>query len=196
MPQLDSDTFTYSDGNLATVSSGKWTKLSGMADCVVVSNAIRGTGADSVDVITSWSGSTGDQWSQATLVTTNGDDGGPTVRSDATSTFYGVHSAGATGWGIYRVLTGGFTRIAGYSGSADNSDVAYLEIQSTTLIMKEGGSGGTTVLTITDSNIASGKPGMWMFSTGSRYDLWSAGDFSGGGASPVALSTLTLMGVQ
>src|SRR5436190_9493647 len=116
MPTLDSDSFTYSNGNLATVSSAKWTKLSLTPDCVVTSNAITGTASnDCAAVITSWSGSTSNQWAQATLVTRTGDDGGPTVLSNATGTYYNVGAGSA--WNLYKVIAGSYTLLAADGGA-------------------------------------------------------------------------------
>lgn len=181
MPQLDSDAFTYSNGNLATVSSGKWTKLSGFSDLVVSSNAVTGSGENG-DVISSWSGSTTDQYSQVTLATANV-DGGPTVRSDGASTFYLLDTQGpGNGWVIFRVTGGSFVSIGGSSTlTIADGDTAYLEMQGSTLVAKHN---GTVVITVPDeTSIASGKPGIFISGSTLVVDNWAAGDFSAGGTS-------------
>lgn len=175
MPQLDSDTFTYSNGNLATVSSAKWTKLSGFNDLVVASNQVTGSG-DAGSVITSWSGSTADHYSQV-LVATNADDGGPTVRSSATNTFYLLDINSGTSWHVYRAPA--FTDLGNATATAANGDTAYFEMQGTTIISKLN---GVTVNNITgESTIASGKPGIWISGGSLLLDTWVAGDFAAGG---------------
>lgn len=182
MPQLDSDAFTYSNGNLATASAAKWTKLSGFSDCVVASNQLSGSGGgDAGDVITSWAGNAADQYSQLTLAA-SADSGSPTVRSDAASTFYMAERfAGVT---IWRVVGGSFTSIGTASVTWANGDVHYLDMQGTTLVCKQNGTVVATVLG--ENSIPSGKPGIWISGTAYVVDDWAAGDFAGGGGPTVA----------
>lgn len=186
MPQLDSDSFTYSNGALASVSSGKWTKLSGAGtDFTVASNQIKGTaGFESADVITSWAGSGSDHYSQLAVVTV-ANDGGPSIRSDATYTFYFLDVTTSAATNVYKVVGGSFTAINNTSITWANGDTAYLEMQGNTIISKQN---GTTRHNFTDSSIASGKPGFWCDAASILFDDWAAGDFSAGGPTAAELA--------
>jgi hypothetical protein len=179
MPQLDSDSFTYSNGLLATVSGGKWTKLSGFIDLSVSSNQLKGgtNNQDHAAVITSWSGSTTNHYSQAVIATMN-NDGGPTIRANAASTFYLCDTA-TSGFTIYKCVTGTFTSLTANSPTISAGDTIYFEAQGNTLTVKQN---GTTRITFGDSSIASGKPGMHTFDNLLVWDNWAAGDFSAGAA--------------
>ena len=178
MPQRDSDAFTYSDGNLATVSSGKWTKLSGFADLTVVSNKLQRTASgDSFSVITTWSGSTGDQYSQA-VMSTVASNAGPTLRSDGTSTMYLLAcNVGGSTTRVYKCVSGTFTQLDSVASVPSNGDTIYFEIQGYAMISKFN---TTVVNNFTDggSAIATGKPGMYFSGTSPIFDDWAAGDFS------------------
>lgn len=175
MPQFDSDAFTYADGNLATVSSAKWTKMSSLADMVVSTNKVRGTGADSASVITSWSGSTTDHYAQVAVSTISSDAGGPTVRGDAVNNMYLGHLGTSSAIEVYSDVVGTFTRIIASASNCANGDTFYLEIQGTNLVVKKN---GVQTDTVSNSALASGKPGVYGFDTTHRLDDWAAGDFS------------------
>ena len=188
MPQLDSDSFTYSNGNLATVSSAKWTKLSGFLDLVVTSNQLNGTGgSDGAAVITSWAGSTTDQYAQVTYAAANA-YGGPTIRSDGTSTFY-LLDCQPTVWALYKVIAGGFTALSTQSVTSVNGDLAYIEMQGTVITCKRNGVTLGTLTQVSESSIASGKPGIRIYDNAQIVDDWLAGDFSAGGSGIVPIVT-------
>lgn len=182
MAQLDSDVFTYSNGNLATVSSAKWTKLSGFADLVVASNQVRGANVDCIAVITTWPGSTTDQYAQMVLSTVSGDSGGPAIRCSAVDDGYIVSHIGGTSFRVFKVVNGVFTNI-GTGGTPANGDLAYIELQGTTLILKQN---GVTRITLpSESSIASGQPGAFSFDAIGLLDSWAAGDFAVSGLTQV-----------
>jgi hypothetical protein len=185
MPQLDQDSFTYSDGALAGASGAKWTKLSGFTDVSVASNQVTGNGGNCVAVITTWSGSTTDQYSQITTATSAApaDNGGPTVRSNAVDTFYlcyGGFNAGSQ-YSAYKCVGGVYTSIGTAGGTPSSGDVVYIEMQGSTIVCKENG--GTIITVSSESSIASGKPGIQTNAAAAKSDDWVAGDFAVGDTS-------------
>lgn len=182
MPQLDSDVFIYSNGNLATVSGGKWTKLSGFADLVVTSNQLQGAGGgnDKVGCITAFSGSATNHYSQIT-VGTNAAFAGPTVHSNTGNIFY-LFELNINGTQCQITLcNGGYSALSTFTAQVVGGDVAYLEWVSGVLTAKIN---GVTKGSVSDSSIASGKPGIRIFDSGSSIivNAWAAGDFSAGGS--------------
>ena len=183
MPQLDSDSFAYSNGNLASVSSGKWTDLSSVNPLTVTSNKVSGS-VEAMGVITTWSGSTTDQYAQVTLDTVGVDGTGPTVRSNAVYTCYLlVCKLSGNDTKIFRVVGGTYTQLSAADVAWATGDVAYLEIQGSQLLVKRNGS-TQSALTVTDgSPIVSGKPGANAVTD--TISAWAAGDF--GGATPFVM---------
>lgn len=194
MPQLDSDAFTYSNGNLATVSSAKWTKLTGMTDITVATNAVRGSGADCAAQITTWSGSTTSQYAQIVMTTKAADEGALLLFGNGVSTYYYIRGDGANGIDVYKVVTGSFTQVHGFGGSYVNGDTVYAENQAGNFNIKVN---GASAYTFTDTAITSGKPGVGAFSASGLFDDWAAGDFAaGGGAFTPGVASLLTLGVQ
>lgn len=193
MPQLDSDAFTYSNGNLATVSSAKWTKDTAFADPVVTSNQLNAAfDTDAAARISSWSGSTADHYSEAVLATDGGDNGGPCVRSDGAGTFYCVGTiAGAIR--IFEVTAGSFASIAGPTGAYAEGDTIRISAVGTTITVYAN---GVQQAQVTDGTITTGRPGMTPFSNAGKWDNWAAGDFAAAGGGSTKGPTLPLTGVQ
>jgi hypothetical protein len=155
-----------------------------------------------------WTGGA-DQYAQAKIVTLqSGRDMGPVVRGGGTSNatlsgyFFVLNepdaavSLGSTiQTRIYKATAGAasFTPLGpGNVGVVINSgDIAYLEVQGSspaTLVAKIG---TTTIITLTDSSIGSGSPGIYV-SSGST-GTWD--DFAAGAVQRNGCGTLLLLGV-
>lgn len=194
MPELDTDTFTYADGALDTVSGGKWTQLSGFNDILVASNALSGGAGDKVDVITSWSGSGTSHYSQCVQVAVDTFMPTVTVYSDAVSTFYLLETVGTPTWDVYKCVGGSFTSLNSVAQAQTNGDTVYMENQAGTIVTKRNG--GAAVNNFADGAIASGKPGLFVGGGGSAVlDNWAAGDFAAAGAA-ARPSRFGLLGVH
>ena len=179
MPQLDSDSFTYSDGALATVSSGKWAADSNLGDLDVSSGAVRSFTTNRAARIASWTGSTADHYAQCTLVTPDTNYGaGPIIRSDGAGTFYqvGINAINGSTSALYRWAAGTQIELQQFSMTVANGDTIYLEAQGTTLVVKQNGTVRTTLAG--EATIASGRPGLSGYTNWS-LDNWAAGDFGG-----------------
>jgi hypothetical protein len=186
------ETFTYSNGALSTASAGVWTKPSGFADMQVNTNAITAAGADAYNVITTWVGSTSNQYAQVVVTTPSTDGGGPVVKGDAVNNAYVGHTGGSPAIEeVYLVSGGGFTIKGNGGGTVIANDVFYIEVQSNVIIAKRN---GTLSFSFSDSTIATGKPGVYGFDNAHRLDTWQGGDFSGCGGASITLR-MGLMGV-
>jgi hypothetical protein len=180
MPQqFDADTFTYANGNLATVSSGKWTMDTWFStDLVVSGNAITGVAASGLRaaVITSWAGSTTDQWAELKMASGSGSGSpGPAVRSNGAGTYYFIKCSIGGTITLQRTVGNSSFALAIGTHNVAVGDVMRLEVQGTTLRTYVN---GVLDITFTDSNIASGKPGVYGTTATIFGDDWAAGDFS------------------
>lgn len=175
------DSFTYSDGALPTVSSGLWTAVLGTIN--VASNVIKGnTTGDNAVRRSDGSSYTDDQDSQivATVKPVEGsDDGGPCVRCQSGSnSFYLADFSVVSGkWhvGYFRCDSGTFHALGSDFDSgitANNGDTLKLRIAGTTLTASINGTDQTTQ---TDATYASGVPGIHIFNnTNIRWDSWQS----------------------
>lgn len=191
MPQLDSDTFPYSDGNLATVSGGKWAKLSAFADLKVVSGGVRGIAStDCQGQIAVWTGSLIDQYAQCTWTNFGHPQYcGPMICSNGVDSFY-VFDARANDHHIFKVTPGPtYTDLASSPAlGLASGDTLYIERVAGRITCKVN---GVTAVSVIDSTLT-GKPGLRTFEDGVALDNWVAGDFAapatgGAPADPTAL---------
>lgn len=204
MPQLASDDFLRAD---TTTLGANWTK-NGSGDIGIVSNQAKfnagGVGfCSSMYTGISWAG-VPDQYSQCALkVGESGKDYGVHVRgggsSDGTVSGYyfvindtdAAITLGSSSFsvGIYKA-TGGTGTFAAIGASVTGltisaNDVVYLEVAGTTLTAKIN---GVTILSRTDSAIASGNPGIYISGSGGTtvLDDWAGGSVSAGAAASAA----------
>lgn len=122
-----------------------------------------------------------DQWCQFTVAVVGDANGGAVLRmSTANDGYFIVQSGGQIQ--LYIVVAGVFTSLAGSSSVYALNDIVYGEVQGTTIIVKLN---GTTIITVTNLVITSGRPGPATNNT-FRIGAFSAGDFA------AALSTPSL----
>lgn len=171
MPQLDSDNFAYSDGALATVSSGKWSDAIGAV--AVLSGQIHNGGNENAAFITSWPGSLIAQYSEVKFV--SGAYGGPTIFNNGTGSFYIAELEQGNAVYLVKVTAGSFASLAnGGTTTAGHTYRIRVETIGTIVISDNG----TDIITFADSTFTTGKPGLRCWSN--YLDDWAAGDFSAG----------------
>lgn len=175
MTTLATDDFNRANGTLGA----NWTTVTGFNAFQIASNVVTQV-TEPGDTGARYNAVTfpNDQWSQVTVDVSINSNGGPAVRmaTDGSANYYVFVVAGGE-YRIYSISGGSGSLISNAAGSFSNGDVAYLEIQGTTLIAKKN---GVQVLTITDATHSAGAAGIHAYSIGSLDD-WSAGDFAGGG---------------
>ena len=178
-----SDNFNRADGALGA----NWTTPSGMSGLQIVSNQINGLGSPSVrvSVVATGAATFADDQEATVTVPTRGnfDYIGPVVRCDiAGATGYAIRSDGQNN-NVCRVVRFSGTTLTVLSGSTVN--IQYVAGDSLTL-RAEGSTitalkNGVTVQSFTDTNHASGQPGV-LYERGNtsatRGDLFSAADLA------------------
>lgn len=181
MSQKATDDFNRADSG--TLGSN-WTKLSSFSDLRITSNQCKASVAgDNVDAYTGFGSVDLDQYSQCKVATV-ASDGGPTVRSNTTSTFYLLDTA-ATSFRLYKCVSGSFTVLDNVTVTLNANDTAYIEAHGTTLTTKQNSS---VVNQITDSaidgSVTGGRyPGLHAFDQSIVYDDFAMGDLSPGPSS-------------
>jgi len=175
------DSFSYSDGALPTVSGGLWTGVLGTINAA--SNVIKGnTTGDNVVRRTDGHSYTDDQDCQivaSVIPVTGDDDGGPCVRCQSGSSSFYLCDFSVVGgkWhiGYYYCNAGTFNLLGvGFDTTitAANGDVLKLRIAGTTLTASIN---GTDQSTRTDSNLTTGVPGIHISNnTNIRWDNWQS----------------------
>jgi hypothetical protein len=170
------DTFTYSNGNLATVSSGVWAGVE--SDCVVASNAV------------SWSGFTfaisryatafsGDHYSQIDYTTSTNSEAAVVLRCSSSSvncfyTFINVEGNAE----LLKITPGpGFTSLASTSGLASSGTLKGTSVGSVQTFYRNG----TSILSTTNSDFNSNNyVGIGGYGeAGSTADNWQGGTGDG-----------------
>lgn len=185
MPQLDSDAFTYSNGNLETVSGGKWTKFSGIGGSIPVTSNKVGPGgsAEALAVISSWAGSLTAQYSEVDWV--SGDYSGVGIFGDGNASCYLLVIATTITY-IYKVVAGSFTQINPVTGPAPVSGHTYRLSMSVAGELVATDNGSTIMSVSSELSLTSGKPCMRSYN--GILDNWAAGDFSAGGGFKAAFA--------
>jgi len=182
--QLASDDFARADANNL---GGNWTKLGGtFTDIAIASQQAKGfqVSGDNCDAYTGVGAVNLNQWSQVTLLdaSSNAADGGPTVRSDTTGTFYilDYQFTAGTPYQLFKCISHGFTLLNSLSPTVNNNDTLYIEVQGTTIICKLN---GVTQITRTSESSIDGStvggpyPGIFIFSNSPLLDNFAMGNF-------------------
>lgn len=204
--QIASEAFTYSNGNIFSVSGGNWTQSggNGASTVTIVSNALSSASANGV--YGRWTGAgsfTADQYSQITVTSSNGTTRwiGVAVRmGTSTSGFTGyVLSCASTNCKLEKYVSGALTTLqaATAHGISINGKTVRLSITGTTLTpLVNGATPAGFSATYTDPAIASGTPG-WAVGSQASSSI-GADDWSGGitGNPSAATPTLTAAPVQ
>lgn len=175
------DTFTYSNGQLSTVSGGRWVDLS-TQKVQVASNAATydASAGDGIayDGSNTWAN---DHYAQAVLTGTGYPGLG--VRLGTGPNGYMCYAAGVPSGNlkIDKETAGSRTNLA--SLSLVSGHTGYLSAVGTTIEFKDN---TVSQGTVTDSAFASGKPGLFMYNGGSATaDLWEADNIpTGAGGGP------------
>lgn len=180
-----SDNFNRADSGTLGANWGAISTLSGFK--IVSNQAVQATtgsnGGNRYTAVTFGN----DQFSQITIAAdpNNFNYGGPCIRAASGAiTYYGAgfdsFNSGNTRQRIWKVVATTWTSLAASSSvNIAQNDVVYLQAVGNALTMKVNGS---TVLTATDSAIASGQPGFQSRSPGNQatFDDWSAADIVSG----------------
>ena len=190
MGQIVSDDFNRAN---STGLGANWTSSVGGGFDVVSNHASSAiTGGNDNAAVYSGAGWTGgnDQYSEAQIITKpSGQDAGVICRgATGAETFYlydvnfddaAVALGSSMTNRMYKTVGGSFTQLGSNSvETVSSGDVLRVEANGTSITAKRGGV--TKIGPITDSAIASGKPGLFGFGPGNVFDNWAAGDFSSG----------------
>lgn len=169
MAVVKTETCTNTDGTSFASHDANWKTNAGSGQ--VLSNAFRLTGTGEQGFFYDDASFTADQYSQVELAAlASGAFMGPSVRNGSA----GVHSyvvVYTDGSSTYFALlvAGSYTDLASPSGGLFATDTIYLEANGSTFTWKRN---GTTQASVTDSSLASGKPGFGGYDggTGTRLD--------------------------
>jgi hypothetical protein len=183
-----SDTFTYSNGALATVSSGVWAAVTGHADCAVASNKLATPATSTITHSRHTTAlSTDDQYAEATVNISGSGYREASVLarcSDDAATFYRLdYSSNSTGTlTVYKCEAGSFTLIDDQTGVGldSNDHTIRIEVEGTSI---RGYLDDVEIHNLTDSDISTGAhvgAGLYRTNSGGAptLDGFSGGDLS------------------
>ena len=180
------DSFTYSNGDLATVSSGKWVNAQGAFD--VASNQVKGTAAGSCRVYysTGTVSFSADHVSEAQKISASSYYGALCRMSGSGGSDTGYHWWIADGVvsKIYKCVAGAFTEL---------SNLGYYPPDGDYFSLEASGSGASGVVARSDStspattsrgtasaaDIGSGQPGLLANGATELLDNWRGDDLGG-----------------
>lgn len=198
MSILASDNFNRANETPLS-GGGNWTTQAGNNPFNLSSNVAVPSSVASDDVSVYTAGTwPNDHYSQADLTVTStggGDQGiGLVVRASAAAVthYRGIadHASSGNIW-ISKLVAGVYTNLSSSTSSWTNGATWELDVQGTTLTFKRA---GTTILSTTNSSIASGNPGIILSSlvTSASLDNWQGGDFSSGTVITPGTASLSL----
>ena len=187
MTQLATDNFLRADGAIGAL----WGGTTSFNAPVIVSHEARCASGDGNDAATTEQGGTwvANQYSEITIgsvVGTVSDNGvGPTVRSvfSGNLTMY-IAQSNTHETRIYKVVSGAYTQLGSDGPAVATGDVIRLTANGTTITVTKN---GTSIISVTDSSVTTGAPGIWATNSGGRgsISLWAGGDLTAG--TPIAV---------
>ena len=175
MQQFVIDTFNRSDGSLGSDWS---TILDSPSVPLIASQQIQSSYVYSTALFYGGINWPADQYAQAQIVQSNGGSTGPAVRMTSTGNYYAgtVGSFGNGNASVYIILDSRTNRSILASSSTAAvlpNDYLQLSVQGTTITLTNV-TQSATLLTVTDSTLPAGYPGLYVGSGGSLAN-WSAG---------------------
>ncbi|MGH9690059.1 MAG: beta strand repeat-containing protein [Candidatus Acidiferrales bacterium] len=163
----------------ASTLGANWTVLGGVSPLAISSNSASVSGGSYGEE--SWNGQmfAPDQWSRAKINTLDGNGAGVMVRAAGagTDTAYLYFCSTTSARSITKRIAGTSTTLATAGSACSVGDTLELDVAGTTLI---GIHNGSVDLTATDSSIASGAPGISVFTSGNSLVSWIGGNLPAG----------------
>ena len=166
--QIASDNFnSYSNGDLTTVSGGKWTAGSGNFD--VLSHQVQSNYTSTFTNLARWTGAgsfNDNQYSRLTIIAFSGSwqSMGPAVRvNSGLSTGYVTYWTGTNTVGLGKLVSGSWTTLNDTCGTVVVNDVIELDVTGSSTSVLTVKKNGATLCTYSDSSspITTGTPGLF-----------------------------------
>ena len=175
--------FTYSGGgasatddfNRASIGTD-WTTLTNQSTLTINSSTlVAGSSSGRNGMYYNATTFTDDQSSQITITTNHDNNCGPAVRMSASAetAYVAVMSIAASTVTLRKLSAGTFSDITSVSETCANGDTLKISVSGTTLTVDHNGS---QIISTTDSDISTGQPGIFIYSTVARGDDWEGSD--------------------